>query len=135
MVAVFITGLFAAAWFAFASWQALRTLGDPVEEPTNPGRPPRYPEVRKDVGRASPESLGILIHELETDFDRAGLAFVEYWNPGADLLAFRFRLLHSVAAGCQSIAPGAARRAVLGMADIVEWGYRASAFVPATTRR
>ncbi len=130
MVAVFITGLFAAAWLAFASRRALGTLGDPVEGPAIPGRPPRYPEVRKDVERASRESLEILIHELVDDFERAGLAFVEYWNPGADLLALRFRLLHAAASGLRGIAPGAARWAILEMADIVEWGYRGVRFVP-----
>lgn len=129
MIAVLITGLFALAWFAFASEQTLRTLGDPPDGPFRPARPARYPEVRKDVNRAGRESLRILIAELEHDFDRVGLAFVEYWNPGADLLALRFRLLHGLALRTVWLPP-VARWAVRGMADIAEWGFRAAPFVP-----
>lgn len=129
MVAVLLTGLFAAAWFSFASRMALRTLGDPVEGPIVFGRPPRYPHVRKDVERANGESLSILIEELDHDFERAGLAFVEYWNPGADLLALRFRLLRVIALRSLGIE-AVARWAISRMADTVEWGFRASRYVP-----
>ncbi len=130
MVTVLITGLFAAVWFAFASQQALRTLGDPVTSPSRPNSPLRYPQVRKDVGRASGQSLAILIAELDSDFDRVGLAFVEYWNPGADLLAFRFRMLRAIATVATPVVPPLARWAVWEMAAVIEWGFRAVCFVP-----
>jgi hypothetical protein len=130
MLALLATAAFLVAWFAFVSQEALRSVADPASGALTAGPAPHYTAVRKDVQQASGKSLDVLVEELEEDFERSGVAFVEYWNPGADLLALRFRILHGVATACRSAAPGLARWAVMGMADIAEWGYRGIRYVP-----